>query len=197
MTALPDWMHPPREEGWFADDLDHLPEAPRHTELINGFLVFRLIPPGAWHDRVAHRLTNALKHQGPAGIDVEQGKAIRLDPRNRPEPDVVVTTAPFVEDRTWHEPSDVLLVVEVVSPEPGHRDRTVKLRKYAEAGIPHYWLVEKEDGQPVVRVYQLDALTTTYVPAGIVRGVLERPVPFPVTIDLATLALDKKPGQRG
>ncbi|MFK0122190.1 HEAT repeat domain-containing protein [Streptomyces nigra] len=36
MTALPDWMRPPREEGWSADDLDHLPEAPRHTELIAG-----------------------------------------------------------------------------------------------------------------------------------------------------------------
>ncbi|WP_258873143.1 DUF6000 family protein [Streptomyces sp. M7] len=36
MTALPDWMRPPREEGWSADDLDHLPEAPRRTELIDG-----------------------------------------------------------------------------------------------------------------------------------------------------------------
>jgi Uma2 family endonuclease len=31
----------------------------------------------------------------------------------------------------------VKLVVEAVSPESAHRDRTVKLRKYAEAGIPH------------------------------------------------------------
>jgi hypothetical protein len=44
MTSLPDWMHPPREEGWFAEDLDHLPEAPRHTELIDGALVF-MMPP--------------------------------------------------------------------------------------------------------------------------------------------------------
>ncbi|MBE1459960.1 hypothetical protein H4W79_004174 [Nocardiopsis terrae] len=28
MTALPERMRPPREEGWFAEDLDHLPEAP-------------------------------------------------------------------------------------------------------------------------------------------------------------------------
>ncbi|MDI6099701.1 hypothetical protein QLQ12_13945 [Actinoplanes sp. NEAU-A12] len=28
MTALPDWMRPPREEGWFAEDLDRLPDAP-------------------------------------------------------------------------------------------------------------------------------------------------------------------------
>lgn len=36
MNALPDWMRPPRAEGWFAEDLDRLPEAPRHTELIDG-----------------------------------------------------------------------------------------------------------------------------------------------------------------
>jgi hypothetical protein len=36
MTALPDWMRPPRAEGWFAEDLDRLPEAPRHPELIDG-----------------------------------------------------------------------------------------------------------------------------------------------------------------
>ncbi|MEU4765523.1 hypothetical protein AB0H12_19915 [Actinosynnema sp. NPDC023794] len=40
MTDLPDWMRPPREEGWFAEDLDRLPQAPRHTELIDGALAF-------------------------------------------------------------------------------------------------------------------------------------------------------------
>ncbi len=47
MTALPDWMRPPRPEGWFAEDLDHLPEAPRHTELIDGALV-SMLPPQRW-----------------------------------------------------------------------------------------------------------------------------------------------------
>jgi hypothetical protein len=49
MTALPDWMRPPREEGWFAEDLDRLPEAPRHTELIDGALVFMMSPRRWWH----------------------------------------------------------------------------------------------------------------------------------------------------
>jgi hypothetical protein len=35
VTVLPDWMRPPRAEGWFAEDLDRLPEAPRRTELID------------------------------------------------------------------------------------------------------------------------------------------------------------------
>ncbi|HEY0700605.1 MAG TPA: hypothetical protein VGD43_22710 [Micromonospora sp.] len=45
MTKVPEWMRPPRVEGWYADDLDHLPEAPRHTELIDGALVFMMSPP--------------------------------------------------------------------------------------------------------------------------------------------------------
>ncbi|TCO62501.1 Uma2 family endonuclease [Actinocrispum wychmicini] len=192
MTALPDWMQPPREEGWFADDLDHLPEAPRHTELIDGALIFMMSPQREWHAIVIYRLAYALQDQAPDGFVVAPEMTIRLDKRNRPEPDIVVAANAPVEDRTWYEPSNVSLVVEVVSPESDHRDRMVKPRKYAEAGIPHYWLIENEDGQPVVHVYELDTVTATYVPADIARGVLERPVPFPLVIDLATLVRGKK-----
>ncbi|GGR16943.1 Uma2 family endonuclease [Streptomyces netropsis] len=80
-----------------------------------------------------------------------------------------------------------MLAVEVVSPESAHRDRTVKLRKYAEAGIPHYWRVEEVEGAPVVHVYELDGPTRQYAPAGIFRGTLKRPVPFDIGIDLDTL----------
>jgi hypothetical protein len=42
MTAVPEWMRPPRPEGWCSEDLDKLAEAPRHTELIDGALVFMM-----------------------------------------------------------------------------------------------------------------------------------------------------------
>jgi Uma2 family endonuclease len=184
MTALPDWMRPPRAEGWYADDLDNLPEAPRHTELIDGALVFMTSPQRVWHARVVTALTNALTAQAPEGIEVDREVTIRLDARNRPEPDVVVTTVPVTRDRTWFAPADVLLAVEVTSPESEHRDRTVKLRKYAEAGIRHYWLVDEEDARTVAHVYELDEPTRSYAPAAIVRGELERSVPFPIAIDL-------------
>lgn len=185
-------MRPPRAEGWFADDLDHLPEAPRHTELIDGALVFMMTPQRSWHGRVVTQLTNVITGQAPAGVEVEREMTIRLDPRNRPEPDLLVTTAPYVPDRTWFDPADVLMVVEVVSLESAYRDRTVKLRKYAEAGIAHYWLIEEEGHQPVVHVYELDAPTTSYVPVGIFRDILVRPVPFEITVDLPALASPKR-----
>jgi Uma2 family endonuclease len=193
MTALPDWMTPPRDEGWFADDLDHLPEAPRHTELIDGALVFRMTPQRSWHARVVRRLTGLLEDQAPSGIVVEQEMTVRLDDRNRPEPGVVVATVSFVENRTWHDPADVVLAVEVVSPESEHRDKTVKMNKYAGAGITNYWLIDAEDGRPVVHVYELDAPTKNYVPVAIARDVLELSIPFPITIDLAALVRGKNP----
>jgi Uma2 family endonuclease len=187
MTAVPDWMRPPRLEGWFADDLDHLPEAPRHTELIDGALVFMMSPQRAWHGRLIHALVNALAAQAPAGVEVEPQMTIRLDTRNRPEPDVVAATASYDPDRTFYTPDQVLLVVEVVSPESAHRDRTVKLRKYAEAGIAHYWRIEDECSLPVVHTYELDVPTRAYVATGIHRGTLSVVAPFAVTIELDKL----------
>jgi Uma2 family endonuclease len=192
MTALPDWMHPPRLEGWFADDLDGLSEAPRHTELIDGALVFRLWPQNSWHSRLVTMLTVALMEQAPADVEVAREMTIKLDQRNRPEPDLLVTTTPYDPDRTWFAPDEVQLVVEVVSPESAHRDRTVKLRKYAEAGIRHYWCIGHVDHAPVVHVYELDQPAKAYAPAGIFRGSLSRPVPFEITLDLDKLTPSRR-----
>jgi Uma2 family endonuclease len=187
MTALPEWMRPPRPEGWFAEDLDQLAEAPRHTELIDGALVFMTSPQRSWHGRLVTALVLSLSEQAPDGTEVEREMTIRLDERNRPEPDLLITTAPYHPDRTYYAPDDVLLVVEVVSPESAHRDRTVKLRKYAEAGIAHYWRIEDESTMPVVHVYELDLSTRSYAPTGIHRHELRLQAPFKITVDLDKL----------
>ncbi|MFE6871721.1 Uma2 family endonuclease [Kitasatospora sp. NPDC057692] len=187
MSELPDWMYAPRIEGWFADDLDHLPQAPRHTELLDGALIFMMSPQRSWHSKVVSSLTTVLESLVPEGFLADREMAIKLNRRNRPEPDLVVTTAEYDPDRTWYAAADVVLAIEVVSPESEERDRFVKLRKYAEAGIPHYWVIEEEDGLPVVHVYERDANVSAYAPAGIFRKRLERPVPFPLDIDLDAL----------
>ncbi|MEV7615809.1 Uma2 family endonuclease [Streptomyces sp. NPDC089799] len=186
MASLPDWMYPPRAEGWYAEDLDHLPEAPRHTELIDGSFVFRT-PQRWWHSHVVTALTLGLGAQELPGVEIAREMTVTLDRRNRLEPDVLATTAAYDPDRTWFAPEEVLLVVEVASPDSAHRDTTVKLRKYAEAGIPHYWWVREEQGSPVVHVYELDAPAGAYGAAGIFRDVLKRPVPFGVELELSTL----------
>lgn len=149
-------------------------------------------PQRSWHGRLVTALAVALTEQSPAGVEVEREMTIRLDERNRPEPDLLATTADYDPDRTWYAPDAVVLVVEVVSPESAHRDRTVKLRKYAEAGIQHYWRVEDEHGGPAFHTYELDGPTRSYAPTGIHRQQLRLNTPFPVAIDLNTLVPSSK-----
>ncbi|MBD0692167.1 hypothetical protein [Streptomyces sp. CBMA123] len=52
--------------------------------------------------------------------------------------------------------------------------------------------MEEEDDLPVVHVFELEPVTSSYVSAGIFRGKLERRVPFPIVLDLD--ALSKGPG---
>jgi Uma2 family endonuclease len=189
MTTLPDWMSPPRPEGWFAEDLDSLPDAPRHTELIDGALVFMVSPQRHWHRRVINRLDSTLSEQAPEGVVIDSEMTIRLDDRNRPEPDVIASTASVGPNATWYEAADVVLAVEVVSPESEHRDLTVKPHKYAGAGIRHFWRIEDEDGNAstVVHVYELDDMTHTYAPVGIFREILKIDRPFPIELDVQAL----------
>ncbi|WP_344054451.1 Uma2 family endonuclease [Streptomyces thermoalcalitolerans] len=185
-----EWPRPP-EGGWTADDLDRLPNLPPHTELIDGSLVF-VSPQTNFHSRAVRLLDNALLDQVPDELDVIREMTIKLDKRNRPEPDVLVfrVDADTGPKQTWYRPEDVVIAVEVVSEDSEVRDREVKPRKYAQAGIPHYWRVEENQGLPVVYVYELDPATRAYGLTGIFHDKLELVVPFPVEIDLT--AIDRR-----
>jgi hypothetical protein len=76
--------------------------------------------------------------------------------------------------------------------ESAHRDRTVKLRKYAEAGIANYWRVEDENGSPAVHAYELDEPTGSYAPTGIYRHELRTTTPFAIELDLDGLVPGRK-----
>jgi Uma2 family endonuclease len=189
MSELPEWMYPPREDGWYAEDLDRVPELPRHTELIDGALIFNMSPQRRWHSKVKTRLARALEDQAPAGLTIDTEMTVRLGPRTRPEPDVVVSTSEISDDATWYDASQILLAIEVVSPESVDRDRKLKPGRYADASIRHFWRIEDEDGNPAVHVYELDDATGDYVATGIHRGSLKLSVPFEINIELSALHL--------
>ncbi|MET7775996.1 MULTISPECIES: Uma2 family endonuclease [Streptomyces] len=183
------WPIPPTE-GWTADDLDRIPGLPPHTELIDGSLVF-VSPQTAFHARCMRLLENSLLEQAPDHLDVMREMTIKLDMRNRPEPDVLVfpLEANTGARQTSYRPEDIILAVEVVSTESRERDREVKPRKYAAAGFPHFWRVEEDDdkGLPVVYVYELDPATKAYGLTGIFHDRLKVTVPFEIEIDLAAV----------
>jgi Uma2 family endonuclease len=64
----------------------------------------------------------------------------------------------------WLDLADLLLVVEIVSPGSAAMDEVVKVREYAEAGIPRYWLVERDAAQTVT-LYALGAGRTYEIAA--------------------------------
>lgn len=189
MTAVPDWLIPP-EGGFTADDLDNMPGLPPHTELIDGSLVF-MSPQKSFHTLAMYLLESRLRALAPTDLRVRREMSVVLGKRDRPEPDISVVRAEAVTaeaDETGYQASDVVLAVEVVSPDSVERDRDTKPRKYAEAGIPHFWRVEKSEGRrPVVYVFELDPATRTYAVTGIHHDRLKVGVPFTVDIDLTEI----------
>ncbi|MCP3821722.1 Uma2 family endonuclease [Streptomyces sp. A3M-1-3] len=182
-----EWARPPAD-GWTADDLDRLPNLPPHTELIDGSLVFTS-PQTHFHMATLRLLENALLDQAPEDLYVVREMTTKLGRRDRPEPDLMVVphSARTGPRQTWYDPDDILLAVEIVSTDSVERDREVKPRKYARAGIRHFWRVEEKDGLPVVYVYELDPATHTYADAGVHHKQLKLDLPFPVDVDLTAV----------
>lgn len=191
MTAeeLPAWAFPP-PGGFTADDLDRMPHLPPHTELIDGSLVF-VSPQRYFHTLAMYLFEAGLRRTAPDDVRFGREMTVVLGKRNRPEPDLMALKADAVTEEameTGFQPEDVLLAVEVVSDESEERDRKRKPQLYAEAGIPHFWRVEKGDGRrPVVYVYELDPATAAYSLTGIFRDQLKLSVPFTIDIDLAEI----------
>ncbi|WP_329313500.1 Uma2 family endonuclease [Streptomyces sp. NBC_01262] len=186
LPATSAWPVPP-PEGYTVDDLFTLPDLPPHTELIDGSLVF-VSPQRDFHSIVIDLLVSGLRRTAPPEFKIRREMTVVIDKRNGPEPDVSVVVAKAVTSphQTHYQVADVLLAVEVVSPDSESRDRDTKPHKYASAGIQHYWRVEMggENDEPVVYVYELDPLTKAYIFSSMHRTELKLVVPFGIDIDL-------------
>ena len=187
LAPVPEWMFPP-EGGFTADDLDHLPDLPPHTELIDGSLVL-VSPQASFHMRAITLLETALRRTVPADLRVRREMTVTLGRSQRPEPDLIVIRANAERDsgQTTYAPDDVVLAVEVVSPESRDRDRKRKPDLYAEAGIRHFWLVENDQYKPILQTYMLDTVATTYRQTGIHAGTAKLDVPYPIEIDFSEI----------
>ncbi|MFF3685591.1 Uma2 family endonuclease [Streptomyces sp. NPDC002187] len=183
------WPVPPRE-GYTVDDLLTLPDLPPHTELIDGSLVF-VSPQRDFHSIAIDLLVHGLRSTVPPELKVRREMTVVLDKRNGPEPDVSVVRAAAARSReqTYFQVRDVMLAVEVVSPDSEARDTDTKPHKYAGAGIPYFWRVEMagEDQRPVVHAFELDKESRVYVPIGTFRDRVKLSVPFTVDIDLTEI----------
>ncbi len=184
---VPDWLRPP-PGGFTAEDLDRLVELPPHTELIDGSLVL-VSPQTNFHALVMRLLEQGLGRAVPETLRVRREMTVTLDSRQRPEPDVLVihAEADTGPEQTTYRATDVVLAVEVVSPDSETRDRERKPQLYAQARIEHFWRVENTAGRPAVYVYVFDPASRAYALAGIHHDRLQLTIPFPIDIDLSEI----------
>src|SRR5437016_5067831 len=111
-------------------------------ELIKGEIV-DMPPPGPEHENsVTYLHFVFFHHVGRQAVIWPQGNSIGLpDSDSRPQPDITILKWRddfYKAKRPTAE--DVLLLVEVAYSSLKF-DRGVKLKLYAEAGIPEYWVV--------------------------------------------------------
>jgi Uma2 family endonuclease len=95
-------------------------------------------------------------------------------------PDLVIVPASTETDIVA---ADVVLVVEILSPGTRRQDLVTKRSEYADAGIPHYWIVDLDGGPSIEALTLRDG---SY--EGAVRtSEFEVTAPFDLTIDPAAL----------
>jgi Uma2 family endonuclease len=116
------------------------------VELIEGLIVEKYAVEPAHHYTVYELIAILSNIAGPSGWFVRPQGAVTLS-NGEPEPDISVVRGRNADYKVRNPgPADVVLVVEVADTSL-ELDRQVKLRIYAAAGIPEYWIVNLRDRQ--------------------------------------------------
>jgi Uma2 family endonuclease len=111
------------------------------VELIRGEII-KMTPQGRRHRAFIDNLTHLLDVglAGRAIVSIQM--PIVLSDDTEPEPDVQILrrrSVPYKDREAFAE--DALLLIEVAESSLAY-DRSTKLRLYAEAGVPEYWVVD-------------------------------------------------------
>jgi Uma2 family endonuclease len=119
------------EQGRFEDE---------HVELLDGVLV-EMSPQGEAHARVIVRLTERLVLALSGRAAVRPQCPFAAGDTSQPEPDLAVVRQ--VPSLGGPRPSEAFLVIEVAQTSLS-KDRGLKARLYAAAGVGEYWVVDLE-----------------------------------------------------
>ncbi|WP_253886883.1 Uma2 family endonuclease [Actinokineospora diospyrosa] len=170
-------------------DLDELGTG--YTELLEGRLLMSPSPTPE-HQKVMFGLGYQLFDQLPDDldlileVDIDLGLAEPGQPGFSRRPDLVVVPKAEVARRQAEggllRAAEVLVVVEIVSPGSKRTDRVVKYSEYAEAGIPHYWILDLSEPVSLVAAHLSEEFG--YHSGAEVTGTFKTDVPFPVEVRL-------------
>ena len=164
------------------------------SELQEGNLV--MSPSPTPHHMIAvGELFVQLRQALPPGLLVVPDVDVDLElaPRGKPgfvrRPDLVVVRQSALDrvrrDGRVLRAGDVQIIVEIVSPGSQRTDHMIKRGEYADAGIPHYWIVDLDD--PVTLIDCHLAGEFGYQDPGPVTCRFVTTEPFPVDLRLDSI----------
>jgi len=152
--GMPDLLQPLY---WTADMVRALPEDGLRYEVVHGELLVTPAPRG-WHQELVGRLYVALR----TWLDREQVGHLMLSPADISwdegtlvQPDLFVVDLSEARTMDWARMKHLVLVIEVLSPATARADRFAKRRRYQEAGVPAYWVIDPDRHQ--VEIWYPDA----------------------------------------
>ncbi len=158
---------------WTADMVRALPDDRNRYEVVYGELLVTLAPR-VWHEVLVQRLLVALDaylRRERVGIVLGSRADISWADDVLVQPDVFVV--PLDEARTldWVHIKRLPLIAEVLSPSTARAGRFLKRRRYQEAGIPLYWIVDGDAHQvevwtPDVHFPHIERGRLTWHPVG-------------------------------
>ena len=165
-----------------------------YTELLEGRLLMSPSPVPD-HNFAAAELLVQLRPQLPDHLEVIPDVDVDLEladpdqPGFSRQPDLVIVRR-SARRRVRNEggmirAAEVLVVVEIVSPGSRRTDHVAKRSEYADAGIPHYWIVDLDEPVSLLDCHLAEGFG--YQDGGSITGVFTTTEPFPVRLQLGQL----------
>ncbi|MEU3553886.1 Uma2 family endonuclease [Streptomyces fragilis] len=125
-------------------------------------------PPVPEHERIVTAVTKQLARNDPDDVLTywSGGTGLRIGPGTGLKPDIVVTDEDaFCDSRAEYSPVEgepIHMVIEVTSPSTRERDHRDKMRAYADARIPYYLIIDRQER--ICRLYRLAPDADSYGP---------------------------------
>lgn len=171
-------------------DYLEMPEEPGYRiEILEGTPV-KEPSPNVAHQRVSRRLQRILEdyfwEQDPEGEVFQAPLDVTFHDFTVVQPDLFYVSG-TQKDIVKHTRIDgtPTLVVEILSPSSGRKDRVQKLQIYQKAGVSHYWLVSPEE--KTLECFHLRDGVYALIAAGMDDDVVEHPVFKGLSIPLSNL----------
>ena len=121
------------------------------VELIDG-QIYTISPISSDHNSHVDKASRFFNKTMYDQVLVRTQGSIRTDDYSEPEPDITLLR---LDENFYNKNAvtikDIYLVIEVAV-RTLQTDRTIKKKKYAESGIPEYWIVAPEKG--MIEVYR-------------------------------------------